>query len=413
MNAVEGVPASTPLDRAYRPCRRTGSVEQSGKPTTSTAKEVQPTMKHHLPGKPRGLPHRPRRHDHGRHLHDRRRPRRRRVDPHHPPGPRPRRHPHRHRRDLRSVPQRGGRRPGHQGTPRPGRDRDEVRARLPRRRRHPASIDSSAANITHRGRRLAPAPRHRPHRPLLPAPRRPEHPDRGDRRRRRRPDRRGQGAALRPLRGQSPRPSVAPTPCSRSPRCRPSTRCGPATSRPRSCRCCASSGIGFVPYSPLGHGLLTGQIRTVDDFADDDWRKTNPRFTGENFRRNLAIVDEVTRHRRRDRRHPGADRAGLDPHPRRRHRPDPRHPPRRPRRGEHRRRRDRAHRRTSSTGSTTSHPPPANATTRRTWRQSTADLPGRPGTDEVACLVRPRILPDRSVGGDEERHIGSLSSSLP
>ncbi|MER5198548.1 aldo/keto reductase [Streptomyces sp. NPDC002755] len=52
-------------------------------------------------------------------------------------------------------------------------------------------------------------------------------------------------------------------------------------------------GIGFVPYSPLGHGLLTGQIRSVDDFADDDWRKTNPRFTGENFRRNLQIVDEV------------------------------------------------------------------------------------------------------------------------
>ncbi|MEU9313804.1 aldo/keto reductase [Streptomyces sp. NPDC048256] len=52
-------------------------------------------------------------------------------------------------------------------------------------------------------------------------------------------------------------------------------------------------GIGFVPYSPLGHGLLTGQIRTVDDFADDDWRKTNPRFTRENFRRNLRIVDEV------------------------------------------------------------------------------------------------------------------------
>jgi aryl-alcohol dehydrogenase-like predicted oxidoreductase len=52
-------------------------------------------------------------------------------------------------------------------------------------------------------------------------------------------------------------------------------------------------GIGFVPYSPLGHGLLTGQIRSVADFADDDWRKTNPRFTGENFRRNLALVDEV------------------------------------------------------------------------------------------------------------------------
>lgn len=52
-------------------------------------------------------------------------------------------------------------------------------------------------------------------------------------------------------------------------------------------------GIGFVPYSPLGHGLLTGQIRSVGDFADDDWRKSNPRFTGENFRRNLALVDEV------------------------------------------------------------------------------------------------------------------------
>ena len=52
-------------------------------------------------------------------------------------------------------------------------------------------------------------------------------------------------------------------------------------------------GIGLVPYSPLGHGLLTGQIRTVADFANDDWRKTNPRFTGENFERNLAIVDEV------------------------------------------------------------------------------------------------------------------------
>ncbi|MBL7499034.1 aldo/keto reductase [Frankia sp. CNm7] len=52
-------------------------------------------------------------------------------------------------------------------------------------------------------------------------------------------------------------------------------------------------GIGFVPYSPLGHGFLTGQIRTVDDIPADDWRKTNPRFTGENFQRNLRIVGEV------------------------------------------------------------------------------------------------------------------------
>ncbi len=52
-------------------------------------------------------------------------------------------------------------------------------------------------------------------------------------------------------------------------------------------------GIGFVPYSPLGHGFLTGAIRSPKDLADGDWRKTNPRFTGENFQRNLRIVDEV------------------------------------------------------------------------------------------------------------------------
>jgi aryl-alcohol dehydrogenase-like predicted oxidoreductase len=52
-------------------------------------------------------------------------------------------------------------------------------------------------------------------------------------------------------------------------------------------------GIGFVPYSPLGHGFLTGDIRSPEDLSDDDWRKTNPRFTGENFHKNLRIVDEV------------------------------------------------------------------------------------------------------------------------
>jgi aryl-alcohol dehydrogenase-like predicted oxidoreductase len=52
-------------------------------------------------------------------------------------------------------------------------------------------------------------------------------------------------------------------------------------------------GIGFVPYSPLGHGFLTGAIRSPQDLADDDWRKTNPRFTEGNFEKNLRIVDEV------------------------------------------------------------------------------------------------------------------------
>jgi aryl-alcohol dehydrogenase-like predicted oxidoreductase len=52
-------------------------------------------------------------------------------------------------------------------------------------------------------------------------------------------------------------------------------------------------GIGFVPYSPLGHGFLTGNIRSPEDLADDDWRKNNPRFTEGNFEKNLRIVDEV------------------------------------------------------------------------------------------------------------------------
>ena len=52
-------------------------------------------------------------------------------------------------------------------------------------------------------------------------------------------------------------------------------------------------GIGFVPYSPLGHGFLTGNLRSPEQLADDDWRKTNPRFTPGNFEKNLRIVDEV------------------------------------------------------------------------------------------------------------------------
>ncbi|MGI5157794.1 aldo/keto reductase [Microbispora sp. CA-102843] len=52
-------------------------------------------------------------------------------------------------------------------------------------------------------------------------------------------------------------------------------------------------GIGFVPYSPLGHGFLTGAIRSPEEFDDGDWRTTSPRFMGENFQRNLALADEV------------------------------------------------------------------------------------------------------------------------
>lgn len=52
-------------------------------------------------------------------------------------------------------------------------------------------------------------------------------------------------------------------------------------------------GIGFVPYSPLGRGFLTGQIKSPDDLAPDDFRRNNPRFLGDNFQRNLDLVEKI------------------------------------------------------------------------------------------------------------------------
>jgi hypothetical protein len=143
-------------------------------------------------------------------------------------------------------------------------------------------------------------------------------------------------------------------------------------------------GIGFVPYSPLGHGLLTGKIRSVDDFADDDWRKTNPRFAGENFRRNLALVDEV--------RAIGAEigatpaqtalawiltRGGDIARSRERAAWRASRRTRQPTRSSSPKRR--------STGSTTSNRPPAHAMTTRTWRRSTARRQG--GTVALGDLL--------------------------
>ncbi len=56
---------------------------------------------------------------------------------------------------------------------------------------------------------------------------------------------------------------------------------------------CEELGVGFVPYSPLGRGFLSGDIKSIDDLAADDFRRTNPRFMGENFRKNLDLVDAV------------------------------------------------------------------------------------------------------------------------
>jgi len=56
---------------------------------------------------------------------------------------------------------------------------------------------------------------------------------------------------------------------------------------------CQRFGIGFVPYSPLGRGFLTGAIKSPEDFAADDYRRNSPRFMGENFAKNLALVDKL------------------------------------------------------------------------------------------------------------------------
>ncbi|MEI7345737.1 aldo/keto reductase [Dickeya chrysanthemi] len=57
---------------------------------------------------------------------------------------------------------------------------------------------------------------------------------------------------------------------------------------------CRRLGIGFVPYSPLGRGFLTGAIKQPSDLAADDFRRGNPRFSDENFAKNLQLVDKIT-----------------------------------------------------------------------------------------------------------------------
>ncbi|CAN5271360.1 aldo/keto reductase [soil metagenome] len=56
---------------------------------------------------------------------------------------------------------------------------------------------------------------------------------------------------------------------------------------------CRELNIGFVPYSPLGRGFLSGEIKKFEDLAEDDWRRTNPRFQGENFEKNLKLVEKL------------------------------------------------------------------------------------------------------------------------
>jgi aryl-alcohol dehydrogenase-like predicted oxidoreductase len=56
---------------------------------------------------------------------------------------------------------------------------------------------------------------------------------------------------------------------------------------------CRELGIGFVAYSPLGRGFLSGEIKSFDDLPADDYRRSSPRFQGENFKRNLMLIERI------------------------------------------------------------------------------------------------------------------------
>ena len=96
-------------------------------------------------------------------------------------------------------------------------------------------------------------------------------------------------------------------------------------------------GITFVAYSPLGRGFLTGSLKSPDDLAPNDWRRLNPRFQGENFEKNLELVEELGAMARNKGTTAGAARAGMAADSRPAGRADPGEPPDRAAGGEHRR----------------------------------------------------------------------------
>lgn len=56
---------------------------------------------------------------------------------------------------------------------------------------------------------------------------------------------------------------------------------------------CRELGVTIVAYSPLGRGFLAGRFKSIEDMDEDDWRRTNPRFSSENFKKNLTLVDRI------------------------------------------------------------------------------------------------------------------------
>ena len=230
----------------------------------------------------------------------------------HPRGRRARRHVLRHRRGLRPVHERGARRRGARAGPRPGGDRDQVRLRHRLATGEQRGVEQPARahqggrrGIARSGSRSSAIDLLYQHRVD------PERADRGRRRRGEGADRGGQGEALRPVRSRACRRSAARTRCSRSRRCRASTRCGGASPRQEVLPTLEELGIGFVPFSPLGKGFLTGAIDASTTFDSTDFRNIVPRFT----RRGPQGEPGAGRPARRDRGaeagDAGADRARL------------------------------------------------------------------------------------------------------
>ncbi len=134
----------------------------------------------------------------------------------------------------------------------------------------------------------------RPHRPLLPAPRRPRDADRGDRRRDGRARAGGQGPPPRALRGGRRDDPPAPSRCTRSAALQTEYSLWERSVEEEILPVVRELGIGFVAYSPLGRGFLTGKIRSVDDLQESDSRRQRfPRFERENLEANLALVEQV------------------------------------------------------------------------------------------------------------------------
>ena len=135
---------------------------------------------------------------------------------------------------------------------------------------------------------------------------------------------------------------------------------------------CRELGIGFVPYSPLGRGFLSGRFTSPDELDDDDFRRHGPRFTGENLDANLKLAAKVAEIAEEKGMHPGPAGAGLGAGPGRRPGPDPGHQAPQVPRGERRRGRRRADRRRPGADRRRAAPGRrATATTRPGWPRST------------------------------------------